>query len=110
MAEIIGKLHWSEEAFEDLDLITDFILKDSPQYAEIVGDALIDAAENAFNHPHHGRMVPELQNPSIREKIVYSYRVIYQLIEHNTGHDINIIAIANGAQLLAPILHERKPS
>jgi hypothetical protein len=55
-------------------------------------------------------MVPELQNPSIREKIVYSYRVIYQLIEHNAGHDINIIAIANSAQLLSPILNERKPS
>jgi len=44
MAEIIGKLHWSKEAFDDLDAITDFILKNSPQYAEIVGDALIEAA------------------------------------------------------------------
>ncbi|WP_371196428.1 type II toxin-antitoxin system RelE/ParE family toxin [Glaciecola sp. SC05] len=110
MAEIIGKLHWSQEAFDDLDAITDFILKDSPQYAEIVGDALIEAAEHAFNHPHYGRMVPELQNPTIREKIVYSYRVIYELNEHENGHDVSIIAIASGAQLLVPILDERKPS
>ena len=110
MAESIGKLHWSQEAFDDLDAITDFILKDSPQYAEIVGNALIDAAEAAFIHPHHGRMVPELQNPTIRERIVYSYRVIYQLVDHGNEHDLNIIAIANGAQLLAPILQERNPS
>lgn len=97
MAESIGTLHWSVEAFDDLDAITDFILKDSPTYAEIVGNALIDAAEAAFIQPHHGRMVPELQDPTIRERIVYSYRVIYQYFEHNRGHDINIIAVANSA-------------
>jgi hypothetical protein len=53
-------------------------------------------------------MVPELQNPTIREKIVYSYQLIYQLIEHDSGHEINIIVIANGAQLLVPILNERE--
>jgi len=58
---------------------------------------LIDAADAAFIHPHHERMMPELQNPIIRELIVYSYRVIYRLIEHGKAYDINIIANTNGA-------------
>ncbi|MFC4700655.1 type II toxin-antitoxin system RelE/ParE family toxin [Glaciecola siphonariae] len=76
----------------------------------MIGDALIDAAEHAFNHPHHGRMVPELQNSTIREKIVYSYRLIYELTEYENGHDVSIITIANGTQLLVPILEERNRS
>jgi len=41
---------------------------------------------------------------------VYSYRVIYELNEHENGHDVSIIAIASGALLLVPILDERKTS
>jgi plasmid stabilization system protein ParE len=54
----MAKLVWSEEAFNDLDDITDFILKDSARYAQIVGEALLTAAKEAFEEPYVGRMVP----------------------------------------------------
>lgn len=52
-------------------------------------------------------MVPELENLFIRERLVYSYRIIYQIIEHDEGYNIGIIAIASGSQLLTPILDNR---
>ena len=68
---------------------------------------MISEAESALNAPYHGRMVPELENPLIRERLVYSYRIIYHVIEHDEGHNIAIIAMTSGSQLLIPLIDKR---
>jgi plasmid stabilization system protein ParE len=42
-----------------------------------------------------GRMVPELQNPTIRELIEGNYRIVYQIVDLEL---IRIIAVTHGAQ------------
>lgn len=99
----MAKLIWSEDAFNDLDSITDFILNDSPRYAQIVGEAILEASEESLQEPYRGRMVPELAQQQIREKLVYSYRLIYQVVDE----DIQILAVISSSQLLTPIVSNR---
>jgi plasmid stabilization system protein ParE len=51
-----------------------------------------DAAE----HPELGRVVPELNQPSIRERIVSPYRLVY-LVE---GGRVVVLGIVHGRRLM----------
>lgn len=46
--------------------------------------------------PRSGRKVPEFDNEDIRELIVYSYRTIYRLQEH----EVVIAAVIHGKRVL----------
>ena len=43
-----------------------------------------------------GRVVPELGQPDIRERFVYSYRLIYQI----QAQEIHILSVIHGKRLL----------
>jgi toxin ParE1/3/4 len=73
------RIFWTQIAVQDLRGIFDFISKDNPAAAERVGQELIQEAEAMGLFPRSGRMVPEKKNPLIRETIVGSYRIIYQV-------------------------------
>lgn len=49
--------------------------------------------------PRLGRIVPELSDPNVRERFVYSYRVIYELRESA----IEILAVIHGKRLLESV-------
>jgi addiction module RelE/StbE family toxin len=87
---------WSPNAIEDVDQIASYIAKDSVAYAAAVVRKILDTTRNLSNFPLSGRIVPELGDPAIREKLVYSYRVIYQ-VEAET---ITITAVIHGKRLL----------
>jgi plasmid stabilization system protein ParE len=46
--------------------------------------------------PEMGRIVPEYKNPSLREKILGDYRIVYRLKENS----IEIVIIVHGSRLL----------
>ena len=73
------KLEWADEALDDIEDIATFIEKDSPTYAKVVVSKIFEKAEVLQDFPKLGRIVPELNNPEIREIFVYNYRVIYKL-------------------------------
>ena len=73
------RIFWTPVAVQDLRGIWDFISQDNPAAAERVGQELIHEAEAVGLFPRSGRMVPEKKDPLIRETIVGSYRVIYQI-------------------------------
>lgn len=50
-----------------------------PRYADLVVGRLVAAVERLQAFPESGRIVPERADPSIREIIVGSYRVVYRL-------------------------------
>jgi toxin ParE1/3/4 len=93
-----GKLSWSPEAIEDIEAIATYIERDSPWYAQAVVSKLHSVAELIPDFPEAGRVVPEISNPNIREKFIYSYRLIYR-IESN---HILIAAVIHGRSLLEP--------
>ena len=87
---------WSPEAAEDLESIVEYISKDSEFYARAVVSKILLTSRKISEQPFLGRMVPEVGNENIRERFVYSYRLVYEI----KSNDVNIIAIIHGKRLL----------
>ncbi|RLA58499.1 MAG: type II toxin-antitoxin system RelE/ParE family toxin [Epsilonproteobacteria bacterium] len=90
------KLEWSEEALEDIESIATYIEKDSPTYAKSVVSKFFEKAEILQEFSELGRKVPELNDITIREIFIYSYRLIYKLYDDK----ILFIAIVHGKRLI----------
>ena len=73
------KLIWSPQSLRDLESIRDYVATDSPRYAALVVERIIGAVERLPSFPESGRVVPERNDPQIREVIVRPYRVVYRL-------------------------------
>ena len=69
---------WSPQSVRDLEAIHAYISDESVRYADLVVGRLVAAVERLQAFPESGRMVPERADPSIREIIVGSYRVVYR--------------------------------
>ncbi len=67
---------------EDLRGIVSFISHNSPDRARRFGNRLIEQARSIGNFPEMGRIVPEIGEPTVREIIHGSYRIVYELL-HN---------------------------
>lgn len=87
---------WSLPAQLQLKRIHDHIALDSKYYARKVIDEIIFKTKKLTDYPKIGRVLPENEQELIREIIVYSYRIIYQI----SGSDIDILAIAHSRQNL----------
>jgi toxin ParE1/3/4 len=87
-------LVWSPEAIEDIDAIAAYIERDSPWYAKAVVAKLIETAEGIPEYPQLGRIVPELEDSNIRERLVHRYRLIYRLGEKR----VIVAAVIHGRQ------------
>jgi addiction module RelE/StbE family toxin len=83
---------WSIPARNDLKLIYDYIAKDSRYYATNVVENIVSKAENLDEFPEIGRVVPEIGDENVRELIIYSYRLIYEVVLN----DVQILAIIHG--------------
>ena len=64
---------------DDLAGIVRYIARDDPDRARFFGNQLIDHALSIGPFPEQGRIVPELNEPSVRELIHGSYRIIYEV-------------------------------
>jgi len=93
------KVVWSPEAIEDLESIADYIGRDSEFYARAVVSKILQLARNLKDFPWIGRIVPELNDEHIRERFIYSYRVVYH-IEQNR---ILVVAIIHDKRLIENI-------
>jgi len=83
---------WSIPARNDLKLIYEYIAKDSRYYATNVIENIVSKAENLDDFPEIGRVVPEIGDENVRELIIYSYRLIYEVVPN----DVQILAIIHG--------------
>jgi toxin ParE1/3/4 len=91
------KIAWTNRALTDLQEIADYISRDSFQWAAITVEKLIEAASLIETNPFIGRKVPEINEASIRELIIGSYRLIYQTV-HKTH--VNILTVHHSSRLL----------
>ena len=90
MDEII----WSKSSVNDLKNLHRYISKDSVLYAKRFIDLLISRVEQLKDFPESGRVVPEKNNPKIRELIEGNYRIFYR--QHKNY--ITILRIHNAAK------------
>lgn len=72
---------WSAEALADLTSIHEYIAQTSPRYAAVVAGRLVEAVTRLVQFPESGRIVPEVNEPSVREVIHGSYRIVYEYRE-----------------------------
>jgi addiction module RelE/StbE family toxin len=92
-------LTWSQQALEDIDAIASYVSKDSFFYATQIVERIIAIEESLVAHPLMGRIVPELNDANVRERFVYSYRVIYEIV----GDTVHVLAVIHGKRLLESI-------
>jgi len=83
---------WTNLAKRDLKKIHDYIAEDSKFYAKQVTQDIIVKTDKLNDFPEIGRVVPDLQDSNIREMIIYSYRLIYEIKSGN----IEILAVIHG--------------
>ena len=82
---------WSEPAKADLRSIHDFIAHDSRYYAKKVTQDIREKTELLDRLKMAGMKVPELNDESIRELPLYSYRIIYKIMVQ----DISVLAVVH---------------
>ena len=95
---------WLKSAVDDLTLIRDFIAKDSETYAAAVAKRIYDATRVLADFPLIGRVVPEWEEPSIRDRIVHSYRIIYRVY----ADEVRILSVIHGARQLPSEIRSRE--
>jgi plasmid stabilization system protein ParE len=87
---------WSEQARDDLQSIVLFIAQDNSPVAESFGYLLMSQVDVLAQFPQIGRMVPEENDPTIREIVFRSYRIIYKVLEEKQR--VAIARIWHGAR------------
>ncbi|MGB3947972.1 MAG: type II toxin-antitoxin system RelE/ParE family toxin [Bacteroidia bacterium] len=88
------QISWTKKSLKDLKAINDYISLDSTFYATRFITKLIARVDQLIEFPESGRIVPEKNNPEIRELIEGNYRIFYRLHKYK----ITILRIHNAAQ------------
>ncbi|GMU84294.1 MAG: hypothetical protein AMXMBFR47_41640 [Planctomycetota bacterium] len=96
---------WTTGALDDLDGIAAYIALDSSAHAAAVVSRILECSLSVADFPLAHRPVPELGDDAVRQRIVYSYRLIYRVLQ-DAGR-IEILAVIHGARLLPEDLRDR---
>jgi toxin ParE1/3/4 len=94
----MAKIIWTGRSLKDLEEIGEYIAKDSPKYAKLTLEKLIETTRLIEQNPLIGRIVPEVKQKNIREIVTGNYRIIYHLI--NKDHSY-ILTIHHSSRLLS---------
>jgi toxin ParE1/3/4 len=85
---------WSPQAADDIVGIQTYISADSVHFAELVVRRIVARVEQLSSFPESGRMVPERQDPAVREVIVKPYRIVYRY----RGAVVEIVTVFRGTR------------
>ena len=72
---------WAQRARQALDDALTYIAKDSPQNASRIAERVIEQADSLATFSERGRMVPEVEDPALRELLIDPFRLMYELSE-----------------------------
>jgi plasmid stabilization system protein ParE len=105
---VAWEVRWAQAAWDDLERIADYIALDSPSYAGAFVQELIEASRSLAQMAERGRVVPEWNEPHVRELFVGNYRLIYEV----SKRFISIIGLVHGARDLGALWRRegRQPS
>ena len=92
MAEIV----WSDKSRRDLRAIVDYLRVNAPNYALVVARKIYASVTRLADYPQSGRVVPEIDDESIREIICDGFRVIYR----QASSRVEVLTILHGRQQL----------
>jgi toxin ParE1/3/4 len=102
----MGRVVWTDPAIKDLEVVMDFIARDSPRYALQTGERIYEAAGRLdVLGPRSGWMVPEFGVDHFREVLMRPYRIIYEI----RGEGCYIVAIIHGSRDLPQHIQPLNP-
>jgi toxin ParE1/3/4 len=84
------KITWTEQALNDIENIAQFIALDSEKFAKLQVSRFFERTLILKTFPKAGRIVPELNNPAIRELIQGNYRIIYKIISESQADILTV--------------------
>lgn len=90
------KVVWTLRSRDDLRAIATFISRDNPAAALKLGELIFERVERLEQFPFLGRVLPEREEPNLREIIVQNYRVIYRV--QKDLKQLEILRIWHGAR------------
>jgi toxin ParE1/3/4 len=90
------KIVWTLRSRADLRDIATFIAKDNPDAALRLGALIFDRVNSLKKFPELGRVVPERNQPAIREIVVKNYRTIYRVRKNEKI--VEILRVWHGAR------------
>ncbi len=94
-------IHWKPQAIRDLEAIEEYYLKTAPQYGEVFIDNILATTRQLTQFPQSGRIVPEIDDTTIRELIYRNHRIIY--LTEEESDQVEILTIIHSAQQLGSI-------
>src|ERR1700682_2910880 len=94
MAARFREVVWAESAQAALDEVIEYIARDSRQAAVEVLEEVLRAGASLATLSERGRIVRELNDPTIRELLVFKYRLLYEVEDHR----VLIVAILHGVR------------
>jgi plasmid stabilization system protein ParE len=78
MGFAVTAIRWSGPAIREFEGALDYIARDNRDAADRLARAIHRAVGRLRAYPDSGRMVPELEDPTLREVVHSPFRVIYQ--------------------------------
>jgi plasmid stabilization system protein ParE len=97
-------LYWTPGAVSDLKSLVVYIAKADPGAAKKMAARIKKAVGMLPEFPDIGRMVPEFDNPVVRELLVRPYRVVYK----RDPNDLKILAIVHSRRDLDALMEPPK--
>ncbi len=70
---------WTNQSLHKLNKFVDYIAQDDVVTAEKWALKLIEKTDQLIEQPESGRIVPEYNEPNLRELIIGNYRIIYRI-------------------------------
>ncbi|WP_075090813.1 type II toxin-antitoxin system RelE/ParE family toxin [Haloferula sp. BvORR071] len=87
---------WSAAALADLRDLVRYIARDDRVVAKRFGDLIVTKIDALVKFPRIGRRVPEFAEENLRQIVVSSYRVVYE-IDDSMGN-ISVLRVWHGAR------------
>ena len=94
MARRHKKVIWTKQGYSTLDQAVGYAGQDSLTAAQDLLESALDTAESLSIFSERGRIVPELQQPNVRELLVQRYRLIYEVFDTK----VEVLAFIHGAR------------
>ena len=95
------KLVWTEVALLTIEDIRDHVTAEAgSQAARRLVERIVASVERLPQFPGSGRTIPNFSDPTKREVITGSYRVIYHLDSMDSPSKITIYGVLHGSRLL----------
>jgi toxin ParE1/3/4 len=85
---------WSPQAVQELRAAIEYIRHDSPQAADRVRREIRNGTQRLARFPLSGRLLPEFPESGLREVIVRSYRIVYDL----SADRVEILTVVHGSR------------